>query len=48
MIAMSTAPDPRTPPRQMVDAAVAFAQPALCLAPHLPEPPSSPGAPGRR
>ena len=39
---MSTAPDPRTLLRQMFDAAVASAQPALCLAPHLPAPPSSP------
>ena len=35
-----TAPiDPRTLLRQMFDAAVASAQPALCLPPHLPEPP---------
>ena len=39
---MSNAPDPRTLLRQMFDAAVASAQPALCLAPHLPAPPSSP------
>ena len=38
-----TAPiDPRTLLRQMFDAAVASAQPALCLPPHLPKPPSSP------
>ena len=40
MIAMTTAPEPRTLLRQMFDAAVASAQPALCLPPHLPEPPS--------
>jgi glycerate 2-kinase len=39
---MSASIDPRTLLRQMFDAAVASAQPALCLAPHLPEPPSSP------
>ncbi len=32
-------PDPRTLLRRMFDAAVASAQPALCLPPHLPEPP---------
>ena len=42
MIPMSPAFDPRTLLRQMFDAAVASAQPALCLPPHLPEPPSSP------
>ena len=36
---MSATPDPRTLLRQMFDAAVASAQPALCLPPHLPEPP---------
>ena len=36
---MSTPPDPRTLLRQMFDAAIASAQPALCLPPHLPEPP---------
>jgi hydroxypyruvate reductase len=36
---MTTAPDPRALLRQMFDAAVAAAQPALCLPPHLPEPP---------
>ena len=36
---MSTVPDPRTLLRQMFDAAVASAQPALCLPPHLPEAP---------
>ena len=41
MIPMSPAFDPRTLLRQMFDAAVASAQPALCLPPHLPEPPSS-------
>jgi hydroxypyruvate reductase len=35
---MSTAPDPRTLLRQMFDAAIAAAQPALCLPPHLPVP----------
>ena len=39
MNAMTTAPDPRALLRQMFDAAVAAAQPALCLPPHLPEPP---------
>ncbi len=34
-----TAPDPRLLLRRMFDAAVASAQPALCLPPHLPEPP---------
>ena len=38
MTAMSTAPDPRTLLRQMFDAAIASAQPALCLPPHLPVP----------
>src|ERR1700754_2514116 len=36
---MSTTPDPRTLLRQLFDAAIASAQPALCLPPHLPEPP---------
>jgi glycerate 2-kinase len=36
---MNTSPDPRTLLRRMFDAAVASAQPALCLPPHLPEPP---------
>ena len=36
---MTAAPDPRTLLRQMFDAAIASAQPALCLPPHLPEPP---------
>ena len=36
---MSPAPDPRTLLRQMFDAAIASAQPALCLPPHLPSPP---------
>jgi glycerate 2-kinase len=39
---MTDTPDPiapRTLLRQMFDAAVASAQPALCLPPHLPEPP---------
>ena len=36
---MNTAPYPRTLLRQMFDAAVASAQPARCLPPHLPEPP---------
>jgi glycerate 2-kinase len=36
---MSHAIDPRTLLRQMFDAAVASAQPALCLPPHLPAPP---------
>jgi len=40
MIAMNPAFDPRTLLRQMFDAAIASAQPALCLPPHLPEPPS--------
>ncbi|HMC15798.1 MAG TPA: glycerate-2-kinase family protein, partial [Albitalea sp.] len=31
--------EPRTLLRQMFDAAVASAQPALCVPPHLPEPP---------
>jgi hydroxypyruvate reductase len=39
MTAMSTFSDPRTLLRQMFDAAVASAQPALCLPPHLPRPP---------
>ena len=43
MIPMSTSIDPRALLRQMFDAAVASAQPALCLPQHLPEPPSSPG-----
>ena len=33
-------PDPRTLLRHMFDAAIASAQPALCLPPHLPEPPT--------
>ena len=37
---MSATPDPRTLLRQMFDAAIASAQPALCLPPHLPEPPT--------
>ena len=40
MIAMNTAFDPRTLLRQMFDAAIASAQPALCLPPHLPDPPT--------
>ena len=36
---MSSSPDPRALLRQMFDAAIAAAQPALCLPPHLPEPP---------
>jgi len=40
MIAMTLAIDPRTLLRQMFDAAVAAAQPALCLPPHLPAPPT--------
>ena len=36
---MSTPPDPRALLRQMFDAAIASAQPALCLPPHLPAPP---------
>ena len=36
---MSTVPDPRAVLRQMFDAAIASAQPALCLPPHLPAPP---------
>src|SRR6195952_645190 len=36
---MSPTPDPRALLRQMFDAAIASAQPALCLPPHLPEPP---------
>ena len=36
---MTATPDPRALLRQMFDAAVASAQPALCLPPHLPEPP---------
>ena len=42
MIGMTIAIDPRTLLRQMFDAAIASAQPALCLPPYLPEPPSSP------
>jgi len=38
MSRMSTAPEPRTLLRQMFDAAVASAQPALCLPPNLPVP----------
>ena len=36
---MSATPDPRTLLRQMFDAAIASAQPALCVPPHLPGPP---------
>jgi len=36
---MSPALDPRTLLRQLFDAAIASAQPALCLPPHLPAPP---------
>ena len=36
---MTAAFDPRTLLRQMFDAAIACAQPALCLPPHLPPPP---------
>jgi len=36
---MSTIPDPRALLRQMFEAAIASAQPALCLPPHLPAPP---------
>ena len=36
---MSPFPDPRTLLRQLFDAAIASAQPALCLPPHLPAPP---------
>ena len=36
---MTAAPDPRALLRQMFDAAIASAQPALCLPPHLPAPP---------
>ena len=36
---MSPAPDPRALLRLMFDAAIASAQPALCLPPHLPLPP---------
>ena len=36
---MTASFDPRTLLRQMFDAAIASAQPALCLPPHLPEPP---------
>jgi hydroxypyruvate reductase len=39
---MNSLSDPRALLRQMFDAAIAAAQPALCLPPHLPEPPSSP------
>ena len=39
MIAMTTPLDPRALLRRMFDAAIASAQPALCLSPHLPEPP---------
>jgi len=38
MSAMSATPAPRTLLRQMFDAAIASAQPALCLPPHLPQP----------
>jgi len=37
---MSLALDPRTLLRRMFDAAIASAQPALCLPPHLPAPPT--------
>ena len=37
---MSSAIDPRALLRQMFDAAIAAAQPALCLPPHLPTPPT--------
>ena len=43
MTVMSTVPDPRALLRQMFDAAIASAQPALCLPPHLPDAP----APGK-
>ncbi|MCK9685091.1 glycerate kinase type-2 family protein [Scleromatobacter humisilvae] len=36
---MTASPDPRRLLRQMFDAAIASAQPALCLPPHLPAPP---------
>ncbi len=36
---MTTPPDPRALLRRLFDAAIASAQPALCLPPHLPEPP---------
>jgi len=39
---MTSSHDPRALLRQMFDAAVASSQPALCLPPQLPEPPSSP------
>ena len=39
MSAMTTPLDPRALLRCMFDAAIASAQPALCLPPHLPEPP---------
>ncbi len=39
MTSMSTVNDARTLLRQMFDAAIASAQPALCLPPHLPAPP---------
>jgi hydroxypyruvate reductase len=35
----ATLPDPRALLRSLFDAAVAAAQPALCLPPHLPAPP---------
>jgi len=38
-VPVSTPADPRALLRRMFDAAVAAAQPALCLPPHLPEPP---------
>jgi len=37
--AMTASFEPRTLLRQMFDAAIAAAQPALCLPPHLPQPP---------
>ena len=40
MRAMTTPLDPRALLRCMFDAAIASAQPALCLPPHLPEPPT--------
>ena len=35
---MPTPPDPKTLLRRMFDAAVASAQPAQCVPPHLPDP----------
>jgi len=37
---LSSTPDPRALLRRMFDAAIAAAQPALCLPPHLPAPPA--------